>query len=872
MHKKILISLFTLLSASSHAVQTDSAQQSLQQFASQLMVKHEFVDSHPQHCPNDLDECYLSKIHLQTPQDTKVGVKDWGIYFSQLTPVQLAHSDEFTITHINGDLHRIAPTEQFSGFKANQALSISFYSYGTQITRSEFMPNYFVHAEGLSATVIDSTRTGIDAETGLETQDYLLPFTDKVAQFKLAERDNTPWASPEYIYASTASVPKSLDVSDSLIPQPQSVKTLSKENLDLTNGLALKLQGVSAKALNPAIARLNLLGVNLNPKGLPLTIRVDNTLDIHDEGYRFTSQNEQISILAKTDTGAFYGLISLAGLITLDDKRIPSIEIVDAPRYKFRGMHIDVARNFLSKAFIFKTLEQMAAYKLNKLHLHLADDEGWRIEIPGLPELSQVGAKRCFNAPDRCLMPQLGSDISGESQSDGYYSVDDYQAILAFAKARHIQVIPSLDMPGHSRAAIHSMEARYQKYLAEGKTDLAQQYRLVEPADNTQYSSIQHYSDNTLNVCLDSTYAFIDKVIAEVQTMHQQAGTPLTTYHIGADETAGAWLDSPACNTLKQEQAEKLSGLHTLNGYFIERISAMLADKKIKVAGWNDGMGETRPNNMPQQVQTNSWSLLFEKGHVATHQQANYHWDTVISTPEVTYFDFPYQAHPEEPGNHWGARAISTRKVFEFMPDNLPAHAEFWFDTYNLAYTADDRQTPLAQGVRYKGLQGHLWSEMLRSDRQAEYMLFPRLLALAERAWHKADWELNYDYSGQLYDSNSQYFTESAVQARESDWQRFASILGQKELAKLEQANVFYRIPTVGAKVEQGYLQVKMPYPNIAVEYQPILEESSAENPANSEEKPAQWLPYTRDSKVKGPIKIRAMSLDGQRKGRAQKL
>lgn len=864
---KILISVLALFSLSSHSAMATS-QNTINKLAHGLQVQHEFIDSNPQNCPNELDECYLSKIHLQYPQDFNPDIKAWGIYFSQLTPVQVDYSDEFTINHINGDLHRITPTDKFTGFKANQPISIEFYSDGTQITRSEFMPNYFVHADGLSAKIIDSTRTGIDPETGLETQNYLLPFTNRQSQFKLTPTDNTRWADAAYLYTNTAKVPDHIDVSSSLVPQPTSTKVLSDVKIKLDNGLALDLQGISVESLIPAIARLNLFGFHLNPQGLPVMINVDNNLAMDNEGYRFISQPRGITINAKTDTGAFYGLISLAGLVTIDDQTIPSLAINDQPRYAFRGLHVDVARNFLSKAFLLKTIDQMAAYKLNKLHLHLADDEGWRIEIPGLPELTNVGSKRCFNAPDKCLMPQLGSDISGVSQSDGYYSIKDYQEILAFAKARHIQVIPSLDMPGHSRAAIHAMEARYQHYLSKGESDKANQYRLVETEDKTQYSSIQHYSDNTLNVCLESTYDFIDKVISEVQLIHKQAETPLSTYHIGADETAGAWIDSPACDILRSQKADQIAGLHTLNGYFIERISAMLLNKSIKVAGWNDGMGETRPQNMPTQVQTNSWSLLFEKGHIPTHKQANYRWDTVISTPEATYFDFPYQAHPEEPGNHWAARNISTRKVFEFMPDNLPAHAEFWFDSTNHPYRADDSKTPLAPGVRYKGIQGHLWSEMIRSDQQAEFMLFPRLLALAERAWHKAEWELEYDYSGQVYDKKTGYFTQQAQQARERDWQRFATTLGNKELAKLAKSDIFYRIPTVGAKIEDGHLKVIVPFPNIAIEYQQVLSQSDIDKAQALNQDTAKWMLYTSEIKVNGSINIRAISADGIRKGR----
>ncbi|WP_108946820.1 family 20 glycosylhydrolase [Shewanella halifaxensis] len=862
MNKTIIVTgLLSLSTMTSSLVAAPATQSNLNTLASNLLVQQEFVDSAPELCPNELKSCYRSRIHLQYPLDYEPDFKNWGIYFSQLTPVQTVDSNEFTITHINGDLHKITPTAQFTGFKANQPIVIDYYSYGSQITRSEFMPNYFVHAQDLTATVIDSTKTSIDAETGLETQKYLLPFTDATSQFKLSKTDNTQWASAEHIFAITPEIDTNIDIQTSLIPKPASVKLLSKETIDLSKGLAFTTSGVSLAELNPAFERLALVGLPSSKTGFPVNINVNQTIQ-GSENYVFSSTADAITITANSASGAFYGLMSLAGLVAIDNPNIASLEINDSPRYRFRGLHIDVARNFLSKAFLLKTLDQMAAYKLNKLHLHLADDEGWRLEIPGLPELSEVGGKRCFNAPNDCLMPQLGSEISGSSQTDGHYSVADYLEILRYAKARHIQVIPSLDMPGHSRAAIHAMEARYNRYLANGDIKGAEQYRLVEPEDKTQYSSIQHYSDNTLNVCLDSTYRFIEKVITEVQNLHQQVGTPLTTYHIGADETAGAWLASPACDGLRAKQADKLAGLHTLNGYFIERVSAMLADKQIKVAGWNDGMGETRPKNMPKQVQTNSWSLLFEKGHLATHKQANYRWDTIISTPEATYFDFPYQAHPQERGNHWATRSIDTQKVFQFMPDNLPAHAEFWLDKKGHPYRSDDSLSPLDKGVRFKGVQGHLWSEMLRSDEQAEYMLFPRLLALAERAWHKAPWELDYDYSGQVYDQNSGHFTAEAKAQRAQDWQRFASIVGTKELAKLAKADVFYRIPTVGATVKNGVLKVKTPFPNIKVEYRTVPTEGKNES----------WRPHSPNAQVSGHIEIRAISADGKRKGRTLNL
>ncbi|MBW8183321.1 family 20 glycosylhydrolase [Shewanella nanhaiensis] len=850
MRRILMVSLLAMSSA--HAA-AQSQQAQVTDFAKHLQVSYELLNASPELCPQELEKCYYSRIRLTTKEP--LNLTNWNIYFSQLTPVIVNESSQFDIEHINGDLHRITPTKEFNTFTPGTEYSLTFYSQGSQITRSEFMPNFFVHTQGGEAQVIDSTRIRLDPETGLEIQPYLEPFTDKQKQFRVNKSDNTQWADSALLYQQTQSISESVDISAQLIPQPQSLIITDKHSqVDLTKGIVLKTKGVSKQSLTPAMNRLKLLGVTETPNGLAVSVNLSPEKDTHPEQYTLTIDAQGIQVAAHSQVGAFYGLISLAGLIDTQSLTLPYLTIEDQPRYSFRGLHIDVARNFLSKGFILSTLDQMAAYKLNKLHLHLADDEGWRLEIPGLAELTEVGSRRCFNAPDDCLLPQLGSDISGNSQSDGYYSVDDYLEILAYANARHIQVIPSLDMPGHSRAAIHSMEARYRHYLAKGDQKAAERYRLVEPEDKTQYSSIQHYKDNTLNVCLDSTYLFIDKVIDEVQQLHQQAGTPLTTYHIGADETAGAWIDSPACDQLRSNFSEQIAGLHSLNGYFIERVSAMLAKKQIKVAGWNDGMGETRPEKMPKSVQTNSWSQLYSQGHVATHKQANYDWDTIISTPEVTYFDFPYEAHPQEPGNHWAARNISSKKVFEFMPDNLPAHAEIWTDINNQAYRSDDTTNPLRSGVKYQGLQGHLWSEMLRSDRQAQYMLFPRLLALAERAWHKAQWELDYDHSGKVYSSQSKHFTEGAIYAREQDWQRFASILGRKELLKLEKAGVFYRIPTVGAKFKNGKLTIKTIFPGIPVEYQ---------------EKSGEWLPYQDNGEVTKPLKIRAMSQDLSRKGRA---
>lgn len=839
--------------------------------ADTLSVQYRLEDSAAKHCPAAQRRCYLSSLTLTSPDE--VAASDWSIYFSQLTPVYQVEGDEFVIRHINGDLHQLSPGPGFNGLKAGQGHRVSFYSKGSQITRSEFMPNFVLLAAG-EAKVITSTQLQHDPETGLERQPYLAPF-DSAAQFLLDERDKTPLADGEWLYDYYAGL-ASLDgeqtptsQTPALIPMPVQMKAHSGDGIAIASGFRLKLEAAStdeaarmSASMDAALSRLASLGFKPSPTGVPLVVSLmaaDSARLVSPEGYRLDIEASGIRLEGDGEAGLFYGLQSLAGLIAPAEGKLPLVSINDSPRYAFRGMHVDLARNFHSLAFLERLIVQMGAYKLNKLHLHLADDEGWRLEIPGLPELTEIGGRRCFDLDEnRCLLPQLGSGISGSSQVDGYLSVADYRRLLRLATAHHIQLIPSLDMPGHSRAAIQAMEARYRRLMVLAKDAEANEYLLTEFTDTTQYQSIQYYKDNTLNVCLESTYRFVGKVVDEIAAMHSAEGVPLSLYHIGADETAGAWVESPACQALRAKEPQ----IHSLNGYFIEKVSAMLAKRNIRVAGWNDGMGETRPELMPREVQSNAWSLLAEEGHQVAHRQMNLGWQVVISTPQVTYFDFPYVSHPEETGNHWATRALDSFKVFSFMPDNLPAHAEFWTDVRGQAYRADDKE-PLLPGKKAAGLQGQLWSEMIRSDAMAEYMIYPRMLALAERAWRKADWELEYQ-SGRHFSRETSYFDKARQQARSRDWQGFANALGQREFAKLEKAGIFYRIAPPGIKIEPGVnaapaqLHLNHPYPGTRLEYR--LDGGD-------------WQPWTAPVAVSGKnVEARAIGADGKRRSRSEQL
>lgn len=801
--------------------------------------------------------------------DADASNKQWAIYFSQTDPLLTQAPGEFVVEHINGDLHRIGADDAFTGFAAGETKVINFIVRGLNLTEAKMMPNYYIvdEREGAHshARVIDSTRIVIDPETGLESRPYGSDITAE--QFKASASDKTPFANAKFLYQQNNAVAveplnSSAKASRQLIPTPKKVIDTGGE-LDLSAGINVTFSGLNADDVQPALARLQSFGISKSSTGVPVAIevRADYLNGAAPAGsYQLAIGDKNITILAAEKSGAFYGVESLAALVTLGSSSIPSVYIQDEPRYNYRGMHVDVGRNFHSKQLLLDLLDQMAAYKLNKLHLHLGEDEGWRLEIPGLPELTDIGSKRCHDlAENTCLLMQLGGDIGSDQSPDGYYSRADYIELVQAANARHIQLIPSFDMPGHSRAVIKSMEARYRNFMAKGDETAAQQYLLSDFSDETVYESIQFYSDNTINVCMESPYAFLGKVIDEVKLMHLEAGQPLSVYHIGADETAGAWKDSPICQDFLANNSAGISEVSQLGPYFIQRVANLLHEKNIEVAGWSDGLSHTDPAKMPEKVQSNIWDVLPWAGVTEANKQANRGWDVVLSTPDALYFDFPYQADPKEGGYYWASRHIDTRKVFNFMPGNLAAMAEIYVGPNESHFEINDK-APLKKGVQWAGIQGQIWSETIRSSEAVEYMVFPRLLALAERAWYKPVWELPYNYNGAVYNRSTGHFNAELQTARDNAWQNFANTLGHKEFAKLDLAGIQYRVPTVGAIIENGMLRANMPYPGLAIEYRMG---------------DAAWQPYQKPIKLAettDPLEIRAIAADGIRKGRSLKV
>lgn len=731
----------------------------------------------------------------------------FALYFSHIAPIKWDSHANLDIKHINGDLHQI----QFTGseFSQQPEQTLVFKAAFWHAAHSDVMPNYFVVSEDGQSFIVQSTAPQMDPETGLQHLPHLVAHT-RPEQYRRHDDDKLLLADAQWLYKHYEAMQKGTgDTKPStprIIPAMKQASWSGENSLSLASGVAIKWGNFIEN--NLLIELLAQAGLKANPDGVAIELKQDKILAAGE--YRLDLTQDKILLSAADNEALQYGFVSLYQLVVLHGNQLPLAAILDAPRYQYRGVHVDVSRNFLGKKPLYQLLEQMFLLKLNKLHLHLADDEGWRLQIPGLPELTDIGGFRCFDPlEEQCLLPQLGSGPNRESPVNGYLTVKDYQELLEFAHARHIEVIPSFDLPGHARAAVKAMEARYRKFKAKEDLAAAEEFLLSDFADDTKYSSVQFYHDNTVNPCIDSTYHFIDTVIGKVKQLHQAVNAPLTTYHIGADETAGAWVNSPACKKLIAER-EELSGVQDIKPMFLTRVIGIVSKHGLKAAGWSDGMHKVIDSQAQQGHQVNVWDTLFWDGHKIANEFSEKGWTTVLSNPDVLYFDFPYANHPEETGYYWASKNTDEFKVFQFMPENLAANASQWQDRMGNSYQATN---DFEQATYVAGIQSQIWSEAIRTPGTFNYLMYPRLQAFAERAWHQGNWEVPLQ-TGQTFSFEA---SPQHLDPQLADWAEFSKALTAYFSSELG-ADINFRLPPPGMSYKANQLKVNSAWPKLEVQ------------------------------------------------------
>ncbi|MCF2861994.1 family 20 glycosylhydrolase [Pseudoalteromonas sp. Cnat2-41] len=819
------------------AAQAQLSQEQVNQFAANTEFMFAVEDNF-----HNKDRSFLGSITLTNRSDVALpaGQGDWQIYLHNVRKMKEQSVKGLRIEHVNGDLHRLIPTSDFAGLASGETLVIPFEASVWIVAYSDFMPRAFVVAKDTKPAIFANT----DSE---DFSDFVTPFSEpkQLRRYNNPE-DKTILVDAKVRFERNQGLTK-VDAEQAvkrIIPRPQEVDYhRGSAVLDESWSISFAGQLSSEVALFTADLKAK-YGLNLSAQADHLNTGEDKVIKLsvdaqvgEPEGYYLEIDDNIIRIIGHDNAGAFYGMQSLLALLPATGAAtLPNLEVRDNPRYGWRGMHYDNGRNYHGKAAMFKLVEQMARYKMNRLHWHFSEDEGWRLEIPGLPELTEIGAYRCFDLQEnRCLLTQLGTGPFKSGSGNGYLSRADFIELLQFAKARHIEIIPEIEGPGHARASIKAMEARYRRLkqqaeqYAQGsltnpqpdtqefsQVDLsaATRYLLSDPKDTSSYITVQNYTDNSMNVCLDSTYAFMDKVTYELQQMYREAGTKLRYLHIGGDEVgAGSWIGSPACQALFAEANNGVAGVADLKPYFTQRVAQLLHKRGIAPGVWEDGIMYDKVNpfnrdEYPNEVFfTNAWDNIWEWGVAdRAYRLANAGYQVILSHGTHLYFDHPYEAHPQERGYYWATRYTDTEKVFGYMPDDLYANADYTRardKIDNLEALVGRPMPALEKPENVLGMQGQVWSETIRTEEQVLAMVFPRMLAVAERAWHKAKWE------GEQPDSR----------ARQQDWQRFASALAIKELYKLDRDGITLHLPVPGGVIEQGKLVANSAYPGLGIEY-----------------------------------------------------
>lgn len=782
---------------------------------------------------------------------------DWAMYFNSVRrPVavypagdpgdgarQRLAAQGLTVEHADkaasGDFYTLAPTSGFDPIAPGQRRVVTMDFEFWAMAKSDAPAGW-------------SIRYGDGAPHWVPAKAVQDPTDPK--QTKAFSGDARPEESAATRYAGNANASKvDLSLKQRIVPQPYSATaaggSLRLDARHLRVSAPARLKGEAAylrSALNDVVGRVSGRGTTIR-LALDPGLTVDGT---RAEAYTLKITGRGVTITGADAAGVLHGVQTLRQLIPASAYRaaakghprpadVPRATITDAPRFAYRGMQLDVTRHFQSKQTVEKFLDLISYLKLDALHLRLGDDEGWRLAIPGLPELTDFGSRRGFDLDESRQMHQAmgsGSDlgrgdgIRGKAanetvanlgrrpayqgyenatvnfvgQGSGAYSVRDFQEILRYADRRHVQVVPEFDFPGHARAAVQSMERRYRR--THDST-----YRLLDPADTSRHVSVQYYTDNLANPCVPGTYNFLTKITREVRKMYDAAGVKLRVFNMGGDEAPNltdadgrtAWQGSPAC---KNNPATAGKSNRELWDHFWTRFNAIARGVAPNTAGWEDvaldGTGAAKLPGFIALPWQNVWGWGREQ---VAYQMANAGKPVILAHATNLYMDLAYNKDVNEPGYYW-AEYVDEKSTFTYQPYDVYANATE--DRWGNPFTPDPSWTKLTEAGKKNilGMEAQLFGENGKSPEVREYQAFPKLLGVAERAWNRR--------------------TPSPSEMPAA-FNVFSNTLGQVTFPLLSYyrpvglpgVGVNYRIPLPGGKIADGELSANVRNVGLPIEY-----------------------------------------------------
>lgn len=481
------------------------------------------------------------------------------------------------------------------------------------------------------------------------------------------------------LIGNSCSARKEIDV----IPMPRSVEyhsgnfTISPETKFYTNLSAESRQALTDYLEGTSLGSVPFAESATGNNGIELNL-CDSSIVTGKEAYRIEIDKKGVRLSANTETGIFYGLQTLLQLLNNgDNKTLPALTINDSPRFPYRGLHLDVSRHFFDKEFVKKQLDAMAYFKMNRLHWHLTDGAGWRIEIKKYPRLTSFAAWRPFDKlNDWWVGGRTFCEQDDPRAVGGYYTQDDIREVVAYAAERHITIIPEIEMPGHSEEVL----ATYPELSCSGK-----------PYINADFC-----------IGTEKTFEFLENVLLEVIDLF-----PSEYIHIGGDEASkSSWKTCPRCQ--KRMADEHLNSVDELQSYMIHRIEKFLNDHGRKIIGWD----EIIEGGLSPTATVMSWRG--EDGGIKAVKAGN---QAIMTPGKYCYLDAFQDAPNTQPMAIGGYLTLEKVYSFEPVPDSLST-----------------KEAELILGV-----QGNVWTEHIPTPEHYEYMIYPRILALAEIEWSPSE-------------------------------------------------------------------------------------------------------------------------------------
>ena len=741
---------------------------------------------------------------LSNTSDNSIDSKKWSLFWSQMYGDIDNNSlpEGVTYESINGDYRKL----NFDGFQLKKNSSIEF-----EFLMNGFWDRLVLGPQGVF--IRDDSRDityEVDTEIKWKTAEGIekLNLPNSISRYNDNKLTN-------HLHGNMIG---------NIIPTPKSIKKI-KGKFEVKDTFNISFNDNEfADVIDLYFNNLSeYLDIKHNKNNGDHDILLTKDESLKDEEYKLDIIDEEIKINFADKSGLSYALNSLFQLLVnakLEGSDfISNYQIHDMPRFKYRGIHLDISRNYYGPKKIKQLLDFMHYFKLNKFHLNITDDEGWRIEIPGLPELTDIGSKRGYTADERDhLNPAYGSGSKTNMlYGSGYLKRSEFIEIVKYANERNIEIIPEINFPAHSRAAVKAMESRYFKYLELNDTLKAEEYLLSDLNDQSRYISAQGYNDNVISICKESSFKFFEKVIDELYFMFDDAGVKLKNFHLGGDELPyGAWIGSPICQEFVN--VNKTITFDNLVENAFRRVIYLLNDRNVDVSGWEDVLlvhGEDGQNSIDinrnfdgikftPYVWNNYWGGGRED---MVYKFANLGYNVIMSNSSAFYFDMTDDLDPENYGLSWSGY-VNYKDAWLTEPLNVysKTYLESDFKKYkNPKSVALDNKMK----SNFLGIQGQLWTETVRNEEIFDELMYPNLIVLAEKAWSQQDqWTKN-------------LLSRNINEIMTKEWSYFVNTLGHRILNHLSflYDGVDFDLPKPGGFIKNDTLFVNSVFPGMDIRF-----------------------------------------------------